>query len=320
MLADLPLESDNPDLSRLYALMRDYPARGGKRLRGLLLLLSCSAHGGKTQDALACAAALELFQTWVLVHDDIEDDSLERRGQPTLHRQVGMPIALNVGDALHIYMWKTLLLGLPQNLDTKAIFANFEAMLSRTAEGQHLDLSWIAQNRFDVSPAEYLHMVTLKSAYYTVVGPLVLGARCAGQTPDPALCEAGKQLGVAFQIRDDVMNLLSNPEHGKEFAGDIYEAKRTLILAHFFEHAAEDVKAPTRDILSKPRAEKTPAEVRLVLRALQESGSVAYAQGQAESTAKSGLDLLASALQGAANPEAAQLILDLLSQVAARRH
>jgi geranylgeranyl diphosphate synthase, type II len=137
----------DPDLERFYALLRDYPARGGKRLRGRFVLAACAAHGGDPARALAPAAALELFQNWVLVHDDIEDDSEERRA-PALHRTVGVPVALNVGDAMHVYMWQALLaLRGDAGFDADAIRDEFVRVIHRTAEGQHLDLAWVAEGR-----------------------------------------------------------------------------------------------------------------------------------------------------------------------------
>ncbi|HEX9842221.1 MAG TPA: polyprenyl synthetase family protein, partial [bacterium] len=91
---------DREPRAYLYALARDYPARGGKRFRPALLLLCAALAGGDPRRAVPSAAALELFQNFALVHDDIEDDSLLRRGQPTLHRQHGIPLALNAGDLL----------------------------------------------------------------------------------------------------------------------------------------------------------------------------------------------------------------------------
>lgn len=314
MLAVLPQQHENPDLATFYKLIRDYPSRQGKNLRGLFILLSCEAHGGKWQDALDVAVALELFQNWVLIHDDIEDDSEERRGSPALHKQAGMPIALNVGDALHIYMWQVL----NQDDISSTIRKEFLAMIHRTAEGQHLDLSWIAQNRFDVSEQEYLEMVTLKTAYYTVVSPLRLGAFCAGAVPDERLTQAGKDLGVAFQIRDDVLNLSESEGYGKEFAGDIYEAKRTLILSQLFAKATSSEKTDIIRCLAKARQDKTNADIQFVLDAIKKHGSLAYAQSVAESKAKRGLDLIAEVAKNLPNQRLTQRLVGLLESLAAR--
>jgi geranylgeranyl diphosphate synthase, type II len=314
MLAVLPHYHQNPDLHSFYKLIRDYPSRQGKNLRGLFILLSCEAHGGRWQDALDVAVALELFQNWVLIHDDIEDDSEERRGSPALHKQVGMPIALNVGDALHVYMWQVL----NQDAISPTIRQEFLEMIHRTAEGQHLDLSWIAQNRFDVREQEYLEMVTLKTAHYTVVSPLRLGAFCAGVTPDERLTQVGKDLGVAFQIRDDVLNLSESEGYGKEFAGDLYEAKRTLILSHLFANVEAKEKAHLVHCLAKARQDKTEADIQVVLDAIKKHDSLAYAQRVAEAKAESGLALIEDVAENLPNQGLTQILMGLLESLAAR--
>jgi geranylgeranyl diphosphate synthase, type II len=320
MLEHLPQIHAHADLTNFYQLIRDYPQRPAKHLRGLFVLLSCEAHGGRWQDALDVAVALELFQNWVLIHDDIEDDSDERRGQPALHKQVGMPIALNVGDALHIYMWQVL----NQDGISSIIRKEFLEMIHRTAEGQHLDLCWIAQNRFDVREAEYLEMVTLKTAHYTVISPLRLGAFCAKVIPDERLTQAGKDLGVAFQIRDDVLNISESEDYGKEFAGDIYEAKRTLILSHLFSKATKNEEAELIKCLAKPRQDKTPDDIHFVLEKIKQYDSLPYAQHVAEEKAKCGLSLIreiAKALpnQGLSNQGLTEELTGLLESLAERR-
>lgn len=316
----LPSAHPSRDLERFYGLLRDYPARGGKRLRGTLLLLATAAHGASWRAGLGVAAALELFQNWVLIHDDIEDGSESRRGAPALHKQVGMPVALNVGDALHIYMWRTLLQSeFSSWAQQRRVVETFEEVISRTAEGQHLDLSWVAEGRFDIRERDYLEMVTLKSAYYTTVGPLVLGALCAEAEPNPDLPAAGLELGAAFQIRDDVLNLMDDVSYGKEFAGDLFEAKRTLVLAHFFAHAAPTLQDEVRHILAKPRADKTHAEVARVLLYLRGEGSLGYAQEVAEAKATAGLERLRKALSPLPDQTAASAIVELLAEVALRR-
>ncbi len=314
MLEVLPQEHYNPDLHSFYQLIRDYPSRQGKNLRGLFVLLSCEAHGGRWQDALDVAVALELFQNWVLIHDDIEDDSDERRGQPALHKQVGMPVALNVGDALHIYMWQVL----NQDKVPAIIRQEFLHMIHRTAEGQHLDLCWIDQGRFDVSEAEYLEMVTLKTAHYTVVSPLRLGAFCAGITPDERFTPAGKDLGVAFQIRDDVLNLSESEGYGKEFAGDLYEAKRTLILSHLFSKITATEKAELVQRLATARQDKTEADIHFVLEKINHYRSLLYAQQIAEEKAKRGLALMTETTKDLPNQGLTQRLTGLLESLAAR--
>lgn len=312
------------ELTRFFSLLKDYPNRTGKTLRGRLLLLSAQAHGLSDetpglQAAQTLAAALELFQNWVLVHDDIEDDSEERRGLPALHRTVGMPLALNVGDAMHVAMWQ-LLQTLPDQAGVRRSEAigEFGSMIMRTAAGQHLDLAWVSAGRFDITEADYLAMVTLKTAYYTVVAPLRLGAWCAGVAPSPLLEEAGIDLGVAFQIRDDVLNLTEGAALGKEFAGDLYEGKRTLMLAHLLANAPTEVAQAAVSYLSKPRSVKDSKEVSELLEWLHSHGSVEYAQAVAESRLTSGLEHLQRVLEQLPNQRAADSMLALVSELAAR--
>jgi geranylgeranyl diphosphate synthase, type II len=314
MLTVLPQDHSNPELHRFYQLIGDYPKRPGKYLRGLCVLLSCEAHGGSWRNALDVAVALELFQNWVLIHDDIEDDSEERRGQPALHKQTGMPVALNVGDALHAYMWQVL----HQASASKEIHHEFLQIIHRTAEGQHLDLSWIAQQRFDIAEQDYLEMVTLKTAYYTVISPLRLGAFCAGVEPNENLTQAGKDLGVAFQIRDDVLNLLPSDTYGKEFAGDLYEAKRTLILARLFTRTHSTEKSEIIKHLVKPRQEKNPRDIEVLLETIQNHQALSYAQSIAEEKAKTGLHLLKDCFAKLPNQAATQELTRLLESLANR--
>jgi len=321
VLALLPTGHDDPDLNAFTALMRDYPARGGKRMRGQLVLTSTEAHGGDPERALVVAAALELFQNWVLVHDDIEDDSEERRGVPALHRSVGMPVALNVGDAMHVYMWQALIeLSSSRTFDADAIRREFLWMIHRTAEGQHLDLTWVQQERFDIGEESYLAMVRRKTAAYTVVSPLRLGAYASGASPHTDLASIGERLGAAFQIRDDVLNLLPSPDggYGKEFAGDLYEGKRTLVLAHALAHASANEVEEAIARLRPPREQRSADDVQWLLALFERTGSVRYAQARAEALAAAALadlERVAAELPGVA---AAQRLLATLRSLTAR--
>jgi len=312
VLALLPSGHDSPELDRFTALMRDYPSRGGKRVRGRLVLASTAAHGGDVERALTVAAALELFQNWVLVHDDIEDDSEERRGAPALHRSVGVPIALNVGDAMHVYMWDVLIeLRARADFDADAIRREFLWMIHRTAEGQHLDLTWVAEGRFDIGEEAYLGMVRRKTAAYTVVSPLRLGAHAAGRAPHPDLASIGDRLGAAFQIRDDVLNLLPSEDgaYGKEFAGDLYEGKRTLVLAHALAHAQPAEATEAIERLRPAREERTADDVRWLLDLIERTGSLRYAQARAEALASAALRELESVLADLPGRAAAEALL-----------
>lgn len=318
-LSLLPERSATPELARFYGLLRDYPQRGGKGVRSELLLASARAHGLRDTDpgwerALWLATALELFQNWVLIHDDIEDDSEERRGQPALHRLCGVPVAINVGDALHAYMWAAV-----GRADVPGAFGEFLTMIHRTAEGQHLDLAWVEGREWNLAPADYLQMVELKTAHYTVIVPLRLGALAAGVPPSEALTPAGLALGTAFQIRDDVLNLAGDPvKYGKEIGGDLLEGKRTLIVLHWLGAAPENQKAAFLDQMRRDRADKDPAAIDRIHRWLLDSGSVQHAQDYAQAQATEGLKLLERALAGAPDPQAAAALLTSVRELATR--
>ncbi len=289
MLLPDPGAARREEEALFYRLLRDYPERGGKGLRGRLLLLAAE-HFGAGAAALDAAAALELFQNWVLIHDDIEDGSETRRGRPALHRVYGLALALNAGDALHARMWRVLVeAGYPA-----PVLAEFAELVERTAYGQHLDLAWIEAGRFDLTPEDYFEMARHKTAYYTAVAPLRLGALVAGRTPPGVFLPAGEKLGLAFQIIDDVLNLAGDARaYGKEIAGDLYEGKRTLILIDYLSRAPQNERARAIRLLKTPRAEKDPGEVAWLLERLRQSGAIERARARAQALAEEGMAALA---------------------------
>jgi geranylgeranyl diphosphate synthase type II len=310
----LPRSHAIPEIHQLYAMMRDYAARGGKMIRSKLLVASALAHGGTFNGALPLAAALEMFQDWVLIHDDIEDESEERRGLPALHRLHGVPLALNAGDALHVYMWQVVF-----GSRIPGAFEEFLSMIHRTAEGQQIDLGWIAANRWDITESDYLELVQRKTAYYTVVAPLRLGALAAGREPDPRFTQAGLDLGVAFQIRDDWLNLAGDRAvYGKEIGGDLLEGKRTLMLVHLLNSLPDDERLEVTRVLSQLRTSKTEAQMEQIMRLIQEAGSLGYAQAVADHHAQRGLALLEAALSELPGQDAAQEILEVSTALATR--
>jgi geranylgeranyl diphosphate synthase type II len=310
-----PEAASRAELAEYAHLLRDYPERGGKTLRGMLLCYTGLAYGAELRRLLPVAAALELFQHWALVHDDIEDGSDERRGKPALHKLYGIPLALNAGDALHARMWGMLV----ESRASYRVLDEFVRLVDRTAQGQHLEMSWMERHRFDLNKSDYLEMVSQKAAYYTAVAPLRLGALSAGHEPPLALEEAGMKLGMGFQIVDDVLNLSGDPgKYGKEIAGDLWEGKRTLILLHFLQGAAPDERARAEALLRTPREGKTAGEVRWLHRRILESGSLVYAQSAAERMLTEGMAALEPVLLGLPNPRPAQVALELLEHLVRR--
>ena len=161
----------------LYRLMRDYPERGGKRFRPVLVLLACQACGGDVKKAMRTAVAFEMFQSFAVVHDDIEDDSEMRRGKPCLHKLHGIPLTINVGDALYAKVFEILsanreVLGADVALD---LIDEMIRGSCETFEGQAYDVGWIRQ-RYIPSEDEFMVMLRKKTGWYTGRGPCTAGA------------------------------------------------------------------------------------------------------------------------------------------------
>lgn len=279
----LPTAHEHPDVHQLYQMMLDYPRRAAKGLRPALCLLICEAFGGNPARAVNTAAALELLQNWLLIHDDIEDGSELRRGKPCLHQKHGIPMAINVGDALHCKMWEMLLrnteiLGYPLAL---RILSEFIQLSNQVVEGQHIELSWVRNNQWNLDEDDYLTMCIQKTAWYTCITPCRVGAIIGGASGADVdvFVELGKNLGVAFQIQDDILNLIGDVgRYGKEIAGDISEGKRTLVLIHLFNACTPTEAQHVIDIMARPREEKTDAEIESVLHLMQKYNAIEYAQ------------------------------------------
>jgi len=293
----LPDSSPMREVDLLYKMMRDYPSRPAKGMRPFLCVTTCRAAGGTEGDAILTAACIELFQNWILIHDDIEDGSELRRGAPALHKKYSEALALNAGDALHARMWEALLrnrksLGTEKTLD---VLDEFSQMVNQTTEGQHLELGWVAAKRWDLREKDYYEMCTRKTSWYTIASPCRLGAIIAGA--DRKLLEQlrvfGMALGVAFQIQDDSLNLVGDQEkYGKAKSDDILEGKRTLILLHLLESAGQGERDRVISIMNKERGSKTDADVSFVLSLVDRYDAVGYARKRAAELLKEALATL----------------------------
>ncbi len=258
------IPTDHRCRAALYNLVLDYPRRAAKALRPALCIATCRALGGPLESVLRSAAVLELYHNAFLIHDDVEDGSERRRDHPTLHRTYGVPIAVNVGDAMLALALQPLLdnmrlLGMGKAL---RVLQTVARMARESAEGQALELHWIRQRRWRLTDADYVRMVYKKTSWYTFIAPLIIGGIVAGAAPEAlaTLRKFGGLLGVAFQIQDDVLNLLGEGwEYGKETAGDLWEGKHTLILMHMMRAASGRERDQARRILSKPRPHTLPA-------------------------------------------------------------
>jgi geranylgeranyl diphosphate synthase type II len=219
----------------LYDPVRHVLGGKGKRLRPVLLLLTAEAFGARKDEALPAALAVELFHNFTLVHDDIMDRAETRRGRPTVHIRWDQDTAILTGDVL---MGKAyaLLSQLDASLLPEA-HRRFYRTVARLCEGQTLDTAFAAQA--DVSVAAYLDMIDRKTGALLEscfeIGGLIGGA------PSPmldALCTLGRELGRAFQIQDDLLDLVADDARwGKQIGGDLMEGKKTYLLLHALESA-----------------------------------------------------------------------------------
>ncbi len=284
-------------LDKHWKMVIDYPERGGKYVRPGLLLLSCQASSGGISKAMTTAAAMEVSEDWLLVHDDFEDKSLERRGSPALQIMHGDELAVNAGDHLHLIMWKILLANHESiGCDLSCQVAEkMEKFLQTTCEGQYLELSWTKSGNI-VTEEEYYEMVDRKTGWYTIIGPLQLGALIAGN--DAALeplIKFGHNLGRSFQIHDDWLNVFSE-NTGKELGGDILEGKRTLLVLHLVEklEAASDTEdlEYVRRIFKITREEKTQADVDKIIALYKKHGCKEWVRDQAKHYANEALAYL----------------------------
>lgn len=286
----------------LYRLMREYPARGGKGLRPTLCIATCGAFGGHSEDAVRIATAVEMFHNAFLIHDDVEDESLKRRGRGCLHTEHGIPLAVNVGDGLNLLAVETVLsnidrLGLARTL---ALITEIIRMCRESLEGQAIELGWIRRRHVPVRDADYIRMVTKKTGWYTCRSPCRLGAIAAGHTRPRELDLLGnvfKQVGIAFQIQDDVLNLVGEEDlYGKEPLGDLLEGKRTLMLIHLMRTVPRRERGDLLDWLGHPRRKRTLTESRTVLNRMERNGSIEYARAVAARHAAHGARLFQETL------------------------
>jgi geranylgeranyl diphosphate synthase type II len=274
----------HPKAAFLYELMLDYPLREAKGLRPALCIATCRALGGTVEASLRSAAALELYHNAFLIHDDIEDESLLRRGALTLHKAHGVPVAINVGDAMLALTLQPLLdnmgvIGLGPSL---RILQAVSRMARESAEGQALELEWIRRGVWDLQDEDYVRMVEQKTCWYSFITPVTLGAISAALDAErtQALAEFARCLGVAFQIQDDVLNLSGKVgAYGKEIGGDLWEGKRTLILLHMMRCASPAERAEAERILAQPRP-KAGATLEPLLEQLEARGELTAQGGQ----------------------------------------
>ena len=269
-----------------YKIMRDYIDRQGKYARPGLLVLVGKIYGASPDDLILPAAAQQLSEDWILMQDDVEDDSALRRGKPAAQRIYGWVHAFNATNTGQIAMWKMLkdyILQRGTEIGNQ-FYDKFYDMLEYTIEGQYVENHFIHDVK-DISRGSeelYMRIVDSKTCFYTVHGPMQLGAIAAGHG-DPEtlrmLKEIGTETGIAFQIVDDILDMTADEaKFGKQRLGDLYEGKITLIVLHAYKNASAEEKAKMAAIYKKKRQDKTKEEIEFVESLAIKYGSIDYAR------------------------------------------
>jgi geranylgeranyl diphosphate synthase type II len=314
-----------------------YPLRPSKALRPSLCLAVARVLGAADQGVLRSATVVELLHNAFLVHDDVEDESLLRRGEPTLQQAFGLPIAINTADAMFSLGFSALLantnlLGLRLSLE---IFELIAGMLRTTVGGQAIELGWIRDNHWQFPGsshhAAYEDLVVRKTATYSFIAPVELGLLVGGAsaTVRAHLSDYARNLGIAFQIADDLLNLQEDLQtYGKECEGDLWEGKRTLMLLHALR-VESDTRVIERatQILAKPRPGvstsrgagfKSEADVKFLLDLIRHNDGEAFARGVASEHTERASQALAACESQLARGEARDFLRALPSYVAER--
>ncbi len=275
----------HPDMDAyLYDPLMQYSRNGGKRHRPLICYAACRAVGGDMDKATSAAAAIEHFHTAALIHDDIADDAELRRGEPCLHLREGLGLAINMGDlALSLVNGTVIKDDLLDDSTKVRVVTELIDMTRRTVEGQALDIGWARDGRYDITPEDYLVMATHKTAHYSGAVPLAIGAIIGGgsESEIETLRNYGLDTGLAFQIQDDLLNLVGKEESTKkDFRNDITEGKRTLVVVY----ALQNLEGPQRDRLIEilSSKEKDPDVLAEAVELMESSGAIDHARSYAE--------------------------------------
>ncbi|GAB3021932.1 geranylgeranyl diphosphate synthase CrtE [Niabella terrae] len=267
----------------LYELARDYPDRGGKGFRPGLCMATCKAFGGTSRMAIHSAITLELLHNAFLIHDDVEDESYYRRNRPAMHQAFSKSIAVNVGDAMQVLALYPLFQNrsvLGPALATK-VYLEVQHMVTASVEGQALELGWRQDNRCDLKDADYLEMILKKTCWYTCMHPLRIGALIGsnGKVNPDQFNRLGYFMGTAFQIQDDLLNLLADEQkYGKEIGGDIMEGKRTLMLIHLLQQCQPRERELVRGHLALPIPERTEATCEQIMQLMHHYDCLNYSK------------------------------------------
>ena len=255
---DIEKEIAKLDWSRepqgLYAPIGYALASGGKRLRPMLAMTACRMFGGKEEEVLPAALAIEVFHNFTLLHDDVMDKADVRRGRPTVHVRWNDNTAILSGDQMLIEAYK-LLSGVPAD-KLPEVLRLFNKMATEICEGQQYDVDF--EQKTDTTIADYLMMIRLKTSVLLATA-LQIGAYMAGadKTAQEAVYQYGIYVGLAFQIQDDLLDVYGDPAtFGKAIGGDIACNKKTYVLLTALQTADEATRMELEHWLQAVQAPK----------------------------------------------------------------
>ena len=241
---ELPSEPE-----KLYAPIGYSLSGGGKRLRPMLLMLTCGIFSDRPERAMPAAAAVEVFHNFTLLHDDIMDNAAMRRGKPSVAARWGRNVAILSGDAMLI--WAYRLLGQVEPALLPRILAEFNEMAIGVCEGQQYDMDY--EERQKVSVVEYMRMIELKTSVL-LGGAVVIGALLGGATAEDCarMRKFAIELGLAFQLQDDLLDSYGDERLGKPIGGDILEGKQTYLMITAMSRASEEDREVLRHTHTDP--------------------------------------------------------------------
>ncbi|WP_461452681.1 polyprenyl synthetase family protein [Mucilaginibacter sp.] len=228
---------------------------GGKRMRPALLLMACELFGGDINKAISPALAIEVFHNFTLMHDDIMDNAPLRRGKTTVHERWNKNVAILSGDVMLIEGYKLMMK--VENHLLRQILDIFNDTAVGVCEGQQIDMEFETRSVVDIE--EYINMIRLKTAV-VLGGALKIGALIGGasQTDADLLNDFGVQLGIAFQLQDDILDVYGDPEKfGKQVGGDIISNKKTYLLIKALELAEGEQAIELNAYLSATNLDNT---------------------------------------------------------------
>ncbi len=280
-------------------LLQEFTLRGGKRFRAICLLAGYHIAAGRDPTpVVAAAAAMEHFQSWMLIHDDIIDHGEERRGGPTVHRRLaiehgqahaegsaedyGTGIGITVGDLEEPFTVDALLSVRVPAASRLAALGEYVRMTRLTAYGQLLDVRNGTVDPGRVTEKDVLLVHELKSAVYTVVSPLRIGALLAG-VPERRLEDLsaiGTDLGIAFQLRDDVLGAGFDAEGIGKSSNDLVEGKRTLLVVRAWSATDDAGRDRLRRVLGNANA--SAEDVERARELIRTTGSLNYSEHRIE--------------------------------------